>query len=293
MVSFPLARIKLPAAWLACLVLTACLPAHKPVITGVLHGELTWRGEVILGGDVILAEDAKLTIVPGTRVRFLPPDAGPGGLVEHPHFPGSELIVKGHLQAVGSAALPIVFEAAAPGAAAGSWGSVNLEASRRAVFKYCIFRQADSAIHSRDSRVLIEQSLFENNLVGVRFHDSEIRIEHNLLRNNHTAIRFHFGAPLIRYNEFSGNDVNLFITSHPRDYLVADNVFGTPGEYHVVLGEMVPEDVLVPGNFWAHADAATGTPAFYDGRRSPYLGQVLTDPPSVSPSALAGLSWSP
>jgi len=276
-----------------CLMLVACASKRNPVVQGVLHGELTWQGDVFVAGDVTLAEDVKLTILPGTRVRFMPADTGPDELVAHPHFPGSELIIKGQIQAVGTPAEPIVFEAVDPDATAGFWGAINLFGSQEAVFEYCIFRQANSAIHSWDSQVYIEQSLFEDNLVGIRFNESEILIEHNLLRNNHTGVRFHFGSPVICENEFVDNNVNLFVTSHPRDYRIENNSFGVPAEYHVIFGEEVPEDVNLAGNFWLHENPSAMLDSFYDGRRSPYLGKVLVEPQRASPSSQTGLSWTP
>lgn len=276
---------------LLCITLAACLGEQRPVLKGVLHGDLLWQGEVLISGDLVLEEDVKLTILPGTRVRFMPPE--PGGLIDHPHFPGSELIIKGQVYAVGTPTEPIIFEADNPLADAGYWGAINLVGSPEAVFEYCIFRHADSAIHSWDSQVYIEQSVFEDNLVGVRFNNSEILVEHNLLRNNHTGVRFHFGSPVICENEFVGNKVNLFVTSHPRDYHIENNSFGLPGEYHAVFGEEVPEDVKLPRNFWIHPKDAPLGDLFYDGQRSPYLGRALIDPKRKTPSAQAGLSWNP
>ncbi|NIQ10125.1 MAG: hypothetical protein GWO23_10780, partial [Gammaproteobacteria bacterium] len=54
--------------------------------------------------------------MPGTRVLFLLPDDNADNRVEHPYFPGSELNVKGNVNAVGTAEEPIVFAAADPGA---------------------------------------------------------------------------------------------------------------------------------------------------------------------------------
>ena len=274
-----------------CLALAACLGERVQIVRGVLHGDLVWQGDVMVAGDVILEEDVKLTIMPGTRVRFMPPTSG--GLVDHPHFPGSELIIKGQVYAVGTAAEPILFEASDPSAQAGFWGAVNLVGSEEAVFEFCIFRQADSAVHSWDSQVYIEESVFENNLVGVRFNNSEILVEHNLLRNNHTGVRFHFGSPVICENEFVANRVNLFVTSHPRDYHIENNSFGAPEEYHVVFGEEVPEDVSLPRNFWIYPENSSLSDAFYDGQRSPYLGRALIEPRLKVPSSQTGLSWSP
>ena len=269
-----------------------CLHPHWPAaITGILAGDHVWTGEVYLAGDVILAPEARLTIRPGTTVYFLPPQGAPGGLTEHPHFPGSELIVQGQLSALGTAAAPIRFVAADRQAPAGSWGALNFEAGAEGAFAYCLFRQADSAIHSRDSRVTIAESLFEDNLVGIRFHSSTMRIEHNLLRNNGVAIRFHFGAPEVRYNRFATNRVNLFITAHPRDYLFANNHFDTPLEYQVVLGEEVPEEVNLAGNAWSSGAPAELNERLFDGRAVPYLGTVQVEPLLAKPPEGVGPAW--
>jgi hypothetical protein len=241
---------------------------------------------------MVLEEDGKLTILPGTRIRFLPPANDSNNQVEHPFFPGSELNIKGRLYAVGTAQDPIVFEAADRAAVAGYWGAINLDDSEESVFEYCIFRQADSAVHSRDSNVYIENSIFENNLVAVRFHDSEILVEHNLIRNNQTGIRFHFGSPVICENVFLNNDVNVFITSYPKDYRIENNTFGKAKEYQVVLGEQVPGDVRMQKNFWERNESISLEHSFYDGRRELYLGKVLTAPVRSAPSSKAGPSWS-
>lgn len=276
-----------------CLLLSGCFVSQSSIVRGVLNGELVWQGEVRIAGDVILAEDVRLTVLPGTRVLFGAPDEGPGRLIEHPYFPGSELIIKGQIHAVGTPSDPVIFAALEADVAAGFWGAINLEGSQNAVFEYCIFRQADSAIHSRDSKVTIAQSVFENNLVGIRFHDTDMLIEHNLLRNNRAGIRFHFGSPVISENVFRDNDVNLFVTSHPRDYRIENNTFWPPEEYQVVFGEEVSEDVNLGHNYWASPEKSVLESSFYDGRRSPYLGLVLVEPQRSSPSMQAGLSWSP
>lgn len=275
---------------LLCLPLVACLQVPSR-IEGVLHGEQVWSGVVQIAGDVILAPDSRVTVRPGTEIVFLPPDVLRGSLVEHPHFPGSELIVQGVFLAQGTPEAPIVFRAADPQGTAGSWGAVNIEGSPNAIFEYCLFRQADSAVHSREARVHIEQCLFEDNLVGIRFHSSEILIENNLLRNNDVGIRFHFGAPVICNNRFTGNRVNLFVTSDPREYRIENNSFGAPAEYQVVLGENVPEDVTMTRNYWDVPDLAALLQRLYDGRRSDYLGRVLVDPVLPNPPKQAGTAW--
>lgn len=288
----PCPRLAFPII-VVVLLSTGCLrsPLAPVIVAGDLRGDLSWEGEVFIGGDVTLTADARLTIRPGTVVRFLAPDGYPGGESDHPHFPGSELNVAGVLTAVGIPDAPIVFAAANGKAPAGSWGAVNFAEGSQGTFRYCVFRQADSAIHSREATVEVTESLFENNHVGIRFHTSRMRVEHNLLRGNGTGIRFHFGAPVIRWNRFADNRINLFITSHPSDYLIENNRFGLPLEYQVVLGEEVPEDVQLPNNLWDDMAADAELERIFDGRRAPYLGRVRVEPfLTVSPTAV-GPSW--
>jgi hypothetical protein len=276
-----------------CLCCFGCLAHKERVVSGVLHGEHVWQGNVYVSGDVVLEKDVKLTIMPGTKVRFLQPGEEADSFKEHPNFPGSELIIRGTVTAIGTSQQPIIFEAADQALPSGSWGAVNIEGSPEAIFEYCIFRQADSAVHSRDSHVYIEQSIFLNNLVGVRFHDTQMLIEKNLFQNNDAAVRFHFGSPVICENEFSENNVNMFITSHPSDYHIENNSFGLPLEYHVVFGEEVPEDVKMERNYWETPRDNALADLIFDGRRIDYLGKVLFEPMRSVPSKLAGPSWSP
>ena len=276
---------------LGCL-LAGCL--HAPgslTVRGELFGDHTWQGEVLIAGDVTLPAGATLTILPGTVIRFLPPGDAPGNRSDHPYFAGSELNVLGTLLAEGKPAAPIVFASLNDTDPPGSWGAVNFAEESKGVLRYCIFRQADSAVHSRQARVEVSKSLFERNLVGIRFHSSVITVTNNLLRDNDTGIRFHYGVPIVKDNRFAGNRVNLFVTAHPYKPLFENNIFGAPGEYHVVLGEEVPEDVPLGGNAWDTLDAESVLERVFDGRRSPHLGRVIIEPLVVIPPETVGPMW--
>jgi hypothetical protein len=260
-------------------------------VHGELFGDHTWQGEVLIAGDVTLPAGATLTILPGTVIRFLPPGDAPGNRSDHPYFPGSELNVLGTLLAQGKPAAPIVFASLNDTDPPGSWGAVNFAEESKGVLRYCIFRQADSAVHSRQARVEVSKSLFERNLVGIRFHSSAITVTNNLLRDNDTGIRFHYGVPTVTANRFTGNRVNLFVTAHPYKVLFENNIFGSPGEYHVVLGEEVPEDVPLGGNAWDTLDAESVLERIFDGRRSLHLGRVIVEPLVVIPPETVGPMW--
>lgn len=273
------------------LLLAGCLLPGGTTVSGTLHGRIEWHGTVLIDGDVVVDADAVLTIAPGTQVLFLPPSTGRDRHIDHPHFPGSELIVKGRLLAEGTATAPIVFAHRDAAAAAGSWGGVNLVESPSTVFRYCFFRQADSAVHSQKSQVLVEACRFTGNLVAIRFHDSAIRIEHNSLYGNDTAIRFHGGAPVIRFNDLHDNDRGLFITAHPRDVTLTDNHLTGNRRFAVVLGEEVPEAIAMPGNWWGSEVAAVIETGFFDGRRVDYLGRIDYQPLAVKPIPEVGVPW--
>lgn len=283
-------RPVLPA--LICLLLAGCVRVPPP-LTGTLQGEIRWKGTVKLSGDVILAEGSRLTIAPGTLVLFLPADPAMDRLVDHPHFPGSELIVRGTVRAEGLPGTPITFRHIDRSAPAASWGGINLQQSPEATFRYCRFTQADSALHSQESKVTVRESLFEGNLVALRFHSSEVLFENNLVRRNGTGIRFHFGSPVIRLNEIRENDKGIFVTSHPRDFRIEMNNIAANRDFSVVLGEEVPEAVPMPGNWWGSRDPQAIAASIYDRRRADYLGEVKIAPASDRPVQGAGISWEP
>jgi len=285
-------RLLLKFLLVACLLFVGGCLSRPVTLRGTLDpGRHVWKGEVRIVGDLEIPAGVEVVVRPGTRVVFMP--AGTRDrLTEHPHFIGSELIVRGSLVAEGTASRPIEFRYVDTNAEAGSWGGINLMASPWSSFAYCFFAQADSAIHSQESTVAIEESIFEHNRVGIRFHSSQIQIEHNLLQHNDTAIRFHFGAPVICNNLITRNHKGLFITSSPQDIHIRNNLFARNQPYHVVLGETISADVDLSGNYWSDLDSPDFPEMFFDHRRDPALGSILLEPYPSTPDSSAGPSWS-
>ncbi len=81
------------------------------------------------------------------------------------------------------------------------------------------------------------------------------------------------------------------MTSHPKDYLIEFNDILASDEYQVVLGEAVPDDVLMPRNYWGSTNAGDIAGEFFDGRRSDYIGRVVFRPFLSDPVSNAGASW--
>ncbi len=257
-------------------------------LSGVASGETRWQGTVFIDGDLVLEEEARLVIAPGTEVVFLPPADGKDLFTERPNFPGSELIIRGTLIAEGTAEKPISFRFVDPEAPAGSWGGINLKESPEVRFRFVRITQANSAIHSHGSIVRLEQSLIENNLFGPRFNTTEFTIRNNLFRDNGTAIRFHLGTPLITGNMITGNDKGIFITSDPGDYRIEGNNIVGNRRYAVALGEEVADDVQMANNYWGTDDTVAIEASLFDGRKDDYLGKVIFSPFADKPISSGG-----
>ena len=258
-----------------------------------LHGSHRWEGNIRIAGDVVFAKDSSLKIQPGTVISFSEAEPGTDLFQDHPHFVGSELIIKGSVVAEGTPDAPIKFTSDNSVESPSPWGGVNIMQSPDARFSFCIFEGADSALHIQESKVVVRQSLFRSNLVGLRFHSSDIVAEHNNFLQNHTAIRSHFGSPVIRYNVLKDNRKGLFITSHPRDFLVSQNNFVNNLDYQVVLGEEVNEDVPLPGNWWGTTEVKAIESTLFDYRLDSHLGRVRFHPIAGSPISTAGTAWKP
>ncbi len=280
-------RLPLLITLLAVVFSAACTPVRS-YRAEVLQGDVVWQGRVDIAGDLVLAADSRLTILPGTEVVFHPPAPADDRWRDHPNFAGSELIVRGRIIARGTARAPIRFRPATRSVAPGDWGGINVSDSPEAVFVYCRFEGADSALHAQNSTLRVEQSVFWRNRVAVRFHSSAIRIEHNRFERNGSAIRFHFGAPVIRRNEFVDNERSIFITAHPRQVRIEENNFASATDYHLVLGEEVPENVPAARNWWGGTDLERIGELLFDRRRDPYLGRIEIQPLLSAPVEGAG-----
>ena len=274
--------------------LSSCITAAPPrLISTEISTDELWSGRIEIDGDVVIAENVSVRIAPGTQIVFLPPSLGKDRLTEHPHFVGSELVVLGRLIAEGTALAPITFISLDPLSPAGSWGAINLAQSNGSSFRYCRFTQADSAIHSQESTVKISCSTFNRNRVGVRFFGSLMEITDNLFNENGTAIRFHFGAPIISGNLLRGNDKAFFVTAFPQNYQITGNAIVGSREFSVVLGEEVPDDLLLAGNYWGSIDPEEISRHFYDGQQSNYLGRVRFEPFLRTPPPLPESTCNP
>jgi len=182
--------------------------------------DTTWEGEVRIDGTVMVAPVARLTIAPGTVVRFGFRDTDGDGVGE------SELFVQGRLLAEGTRDAPIVFTAL-DGEGRGRWGAINLmgtdaEESRLA---WCLVESGFRGLHSHFSRFRAEHSIFRNNYRSIQFQESTASITDCVVIGSASAVRFRDSTAAIENLSVFGNTLGIQILRSSFS-LVGSNVIG-------------------------------------------------------------------
>ena len=188
------------------------VPPPGATPTRVYRGEqfigedTTWEGEVLIDGTVMVAPVARLTIAPGTVVRFGFLDTDADGTGE------SELFIQGRLLAEGTREAPIIFTAL-EGGGRGRWGAINLmgadaEESR---LSWCLIESGYRGLHGHFSRFRAEHSIFRNNYRSIQFQESTAAITDCAVTGSASALRFRDSTAALEGLVVSGNTLGIQI----------------------------------------------------------------------------------
>ncbi len=263
-------RIRI-AALVAALALAASC-AHVPAGGGAagpppVDRDTAWSGEVRVDGVVHVRKGATLTILPGTRVAFVPRRLA--GADEHEGFTGSGIRVDGRIVAEGTAEKPIVFTVAGAAPAPGSWDKILFSFSVGSRFDNCTFEGARYAFHAHFSEIAVRRCLFRDNEEGVRLGQSRVTIEDSVFtRNEIRGINFRECRNVIRGNLVFDNGDGIFLHSKDSASVIRGNaIYGNRG-FDLRLGDLHAGDVDAAGNWW-------GTPREEDARRRVFDGRSL------------------
>jgi hypothetical protein len=186
------------------------VPPPGATPTRVYRGEqfigedTTWEGEVLIDGTVMVAPVARLTIAPGTVVRFGFIDTDADGVGE------SELFIQGRLLAEGTREAPIVFTAL-KGDGRGRWGAINLmgadaEESR---LSWCLIESGFRGLHGHFSRFRAEHSIFRNNYRSIQFQESTAAIADCAVTGSASALRFRDSTAALEGLLVAGNTLGI------------------------------------------------------------------------------------
>ncbi len=134
----------------------------SPTVGGAIQQDTTWQGEILVTGPVFVPAGVTLTILPGTRVRFV-------------HYRGYTdggrltMRVEGTLKAVGTAEEPIWFTSDAEDPTNGDWGMLRLvNASSASEIRYAILEFAQQGLNLWNSSPAVSDVIVRwNNWEGI------------------------------------------------------------------------------------------------------------------------------
>lgn len=152
------------------LLLTACTAMLTPPVpqqqelAGVISSDLTLAGKVLLTGDLLILPGRTLTLQPGTTVRVRKSES----TKIDPEYLSSytEILVRGRLQAAGSADAPIAFLPETPGSAGEvSWGGIILDRAAGSIISHARIDGAEQGILA----IAAAPQLADNTIVNCRY----------------------------------------------------------------------------------------------------------------------------
>ena len=265
---------------LALLTLTAC---SRPVVPplqltdAVIAGEASWRGEVRITGVVVVKKGARLRILPGTRVVFMPLDRDGDAIGD------SELLIEGGLIARGTAKAPILFTSGAARPQKADWKFLYLDFAQQGEIEHIVSEYAYSGIQVHFCKAAIKNSTFRHNVDGVRFSTVNIEVANNRIHDNTHGLRYEErrSRAHIHHNDIFDNDIGIFVvTRSDNQALIEHNNITGSRKYQVKMGLEQPTDVSFPRNWWGTADPQAIAAGFFDKNFDRTLGRV-TAPDSL------------
>ena len=191
-----------------CWVWAQNLVVKEPII----HGQVQWSGNVLIQGDVTISRDARLTIEPGTVIKFATKDI---------HHSGSdptrcELIVKGALFAKGQIDKKITFTSAAKNPKMHDWYGIKImNFNQPALFNYVIVEYAYNGFDIKKSNPVIRNSQIRYNYnTGVRIAvRSKAKLIGNIIQDNgYAGVVCETGAePILADNMITKNQFGMVL----------------------------------------------------------------------------------
>ncbi len=262
-----------------------CLLTPDLTVTGILPGDTTWSGVVLMTGDVTVPADASLTIMPGTTVMA---ESYTDDQVSGNQLSLVSIEVLGTLNARGTAVAPIRFTSTTAGV--GAWDQIRFIgiAPPSGTIQNAIIENAVVGVHLHSGHAEIINNTFVNNSwSGIMVRGSNPTIKNNIIVNSGYGINVDAAtsSPAISYNDLFGNNLSYW------DQLAGTTYTPSPGTGEISLDPLL---VSLACNF---RQLGVGSPAVDAG--DPDSGYDDTDgsrndmgarggPNNVAPIANAG-----
>ncbi|MDY6836590.1 MAG: right-handed parallel beta-helix repeat-containing protein [Thermodesulfobacteriota bacterium] len=295
----------------------------KPLVIekGIIKSDTTWQNEVIIRGDVEIAEGATLVIMPGTVVKFAKiQENGPANLEmdKAKNFTRAELIINGRILAQGTKDKVVVFTSAEKSPSLADWGAINMLESDNNIFEYCDISYGHTAVHGHGAQFTVANCYLHDNGVAIGFknvdqckpqcvtvlynhitrngggvlcsRDSRAVVSHNQIdHNKFFGIYGKMGSHLsIRYNHAVHNGKGVIVYAM-KGLQLRENNISDNDEYNISLMEGQIWNVDARHNWWGTPDTKIITALIWDKDEEVTLGTVDFSGFADSPIDGAGL----
>jgi len=257
-------------AALCFVLLGAPLSLHAVVkMSGSLAQDAIWTkaaGPYLVQGDLTIEAGVTLTLEPGVVVYVLPTAGGEKGR----HSTAStDIIVKGALEARGTAAAPINFTSAQKDK---SWGAICFYGSKQqSSLEYCWV--AAGGIFCEDaSPFLVSCGLTKCAFAMMLYGKSHPRVTKTRIIGNRSGIYLYDRTCSLSLtnSEVRGNGYGLVLRGFTELEIKSDRFLAN--QLSVVNMSVQPADLS--GNFWGSEEEVSIAKAIHDGADDPKLGKV-------------------
>lgn len=128
-----------------------------------LSEDVTWRGEVLIEGALVIASQATVKVAPGTIVRFRSAPSGAAGV----------LMVHGRLTAAGTETEPVLFTTDSIDPGPGDWqGLLFLDSAKKNLLEWCRIDAAVTGVDVRFSDLTLRRTTVSRCRTGVSLYSS-------------------------------------------------------------------------------------------------------------------------
>ncbi|MDY6987468.1 MAG: NosD domain-containing protein [Thermodesulfobacteriota bacterium] len=291
------------------MILPICLTSSalgKPLVIekGVISSDTTWQNEVIIRGDVEIAEGATLVVMPGTVVKFAKiEENGPANLDmdKTKNFTRAELIINGRILAQGTKDEVVVFTSAEKSPHVADWGAINMLDSDNNILEYCDISYGHTAVHGHGAQFTVANCYLHDNGVAIGFKnvdkckprcvtvlynhitrngggvlcskDSRATVSHNQVDHNkffgvYGKMAFYLN---LRYNNAVHNGKGVIVYAMKGVRLRENNISDNE-EYNISLMEGQTWNVDARHNWWGTPDTKMITALIWDKDEDGTLG---------------------